>query len=75
MKYNVMQKKIQRIAKVFKYEIRSGKCTKEDIDFILNTLRGTLEPWDPTAAEEESNVKESLKRRWAELGLMDGTTP
>lgn len=71
MKYNVMKKKIQRIEKVFKYEIRSGKCTREDINFILDTLRGTLDPWDPNAVEEESSLKEKLQLKWAELGLTD----
>jgi hypothetical protein len=53
MKYkNAMKGKIARIEKVFKYEIRSGKCTRQDINFILDTLRMTLEPWHNEDDEE-----------------------
>jgi len=67
MKYkNAMKRKITRIEDVFKYEIRSGKCTKEDIDFILNTLKGTLEPWQEeqvsTTAQIDAEVEMHILR-------------
>lgn len=58
MKYkNAMKGKISRIEKVFKYEIRSGKCTSDDINFILETLKGTLEPWCEETERKQSTVE------------------
>lgn len=67
MKYkNAMKRKIARIEDFFKYEIRSGKCTKGDIDFILDTLRGTLEPWQEerplTPAQIDAEVEMQILR-------------
>jgi hypothetical protein len=63
---NAMKRKIARIEKTFKYEIRSGKCTKEDIDFILDTLKGTLEPWKEeqplTPAQIDAEVEMHILR-------------
>jgi hypothetical protein len=67
MKYkNAMKRKITRIEDVFKYEIRSGKCTKADINFILDTLKGTLEPWQEeqplTLAQIDAEVEMHILR-------------
>ena len=42
---NSMTKKIQRLTNMLKYEVRSGKCSQEDIDHILNHLRYNVSPW------------------------------
>jgi hypothetical protein len=56
MKYqNTMKTKLMRITNLVKYEIRSGKCTQADIDYILAHLKYSLSPWD--AKDEQYDLK------------------
>jgi hypothetical protein len=53
---NSMKKKVQRLTNMFKYEIRSGKCSQADIDYILSALKHNVSPWEADAADTEEVV-------------------
>ena len=61
MKYQKsMNSKIRRITNFVKYEIRSGQCSQDDIDHILNHLRYTIHPWTPEDEKYEVDQEREI---------------